>query len=125
MRWRVAPTLAVALLGVAAVIVGCGGGGQPSCRVYDQQSAAYVVFTGPVPTQKDLQAFCRETGRAFSNIFGHKWKEQRNPGVDYSHDVRRCGQKQPTTVARIDVYDTRSGSAGHRICHVLRHNPFG
>jgi hypothetical protein len=109
---------------VAVLTAGCGGSGQPSCRVYDQRSAAYVSFTGQAASQK-IRAFCRETTRAFSNIFGHKWSEQQNPNIDYSHDVRLCGKPAQMRVDQIDVYDSRSGSDGHRICRVLRHNPFG
>lgn len=116
--------LAVALLGVVVLTTGCGGSGKPSCSVYDQRSAAHITFSGAVSTRK-LQAFCRETSRAFSNIFGHRWGEHQNPNIDYSRAGRVCGQGPPNAVGQIDVYDSRSGSAGHRICKVLRHNPFG
>jgi len=118
----VALTLAVALLGVVAA--GCGGAGQPSCTVYDQHSAAHITFSGGASTQK-VQTACRQTHRAFTGIFGHKWSEHQNPNIDYSHAVRVCGQKAAGDGSRIDMYDSPGGSAGHRICRVLRHNPFG
>jgi hypothetical protein len=118
---RVALLLALTLLGVVAVTAGCGGSGQPSCSVYDQHSAAYITFSGGASRQK-LQTLCGQTARAFSRIFHHRWGEQQNPSIDYSHAVRVCEQTwQP--FARIDMYDSRSGSAGHTICKVIRHNP--
>ncbi|HKD94753.1 MAG TPA: hypothetical protein VKB43_08620 [Gaiellaceae bacterium] len=121
MKWRVALTLAVVLLGVAAVTAACGGSSRLTCRVYDQRSANYFSATGPGSEQKE-QAACLGISRALSTAFGHKWSETKNPKIDYGRAVRVCrGSGQG---GEVDLYGSGFGTVGRQICKSLSDHGF-
>jgi hypothetical protein len=108
-----------AILGVAAVLGGCGGGGKAaSCSLYSHRLKMYVVFRFPERGKPVPPAECSGLGRSFGPAAFRAVKGQSN----YAAAKRLCVVHR--TGAEADVYvdphAPHSEVAGRAICKFVK-----
>lgn len=115
MRTQLTLALALTLAVVAAVAAGCGGAGEPSCRLYEQGSRAYLVLHAPKPAH-EAGDWCTFLQQNLAVAYGHRWTVRGSPSVDYSRNVRRCRVTNRTGLVDVDIYDLPAGEPGGWLC---------